>query len=35
MKGWLFVDAPAIAPPARLKAWLEIFRAFAATLPRK
>jgi len=35
MKGWLLVDAPAIAPPARLKAWLEIFRAFAATLPRK
>ena len=35
MKGWLLVDAPAIAPPARLKAWLEISRAFVATLPRK
>ena len=35
MKGWLLVDAPAIAPPARLKAWLEISPAFVATLPRK
>jgi hypothetical protein len=35
MKGWLLVDAPAIAMPARLKAWLEISRAFVATLPRK
>ena len=35
MKGWLLVDAPAIAPPARLKARLEIFRVFVATLPRK
>jgi hypothetical protein len=35
MKGWLLVDAPAIATPARLKAWLEISRAFVATLRRK
>ena len=35
MKGWLLVDAPAIATPARLTGWLETARAFVATLPRK
>lgn len=35
MKGWLLVDAPAIATPARLKAWLGVARDFVATLPKK
>jgi hypothetical protein len=35
LKGWLLVDAPAIATPAALKSWLETARAFVATLPRK
>ncbi len=35
MKGWLLVDAPAIATPAGLKAWLGVARDFVATLPPK
>lgn len=35
MRGWLLVDAPAIAAPARLKHWLGVARDFATTLPRK
>ena len=35
MKGWLLVDAPAIATPAKLKNWLGIARQFAGTLPKK
>jgi hypothetical protein len=35
MKGWLLVDAPAIATPGRLKTWLEIGRSFVSTLPPK
>ena len=35
MKGWLLMDPPAIATPARLKTWLKVSRSFVATLPRK
>lgn len=35
MKGWLLVDAPAIATPVTLKVWLEIARSIVTTLPRK
>lgn len=35
MKGWLLVDAPAVATPATLQSWLETARAFVSTLPRK
>jgi hypothetical protein len=35
MKGWLLVNAPAIATPATLKSWLETARVFVSTLPHK
>lgn len=35
MKGWLLVDAPAIATAAGLRRWLEVARTFAGTLPKK
>ena len=35
MKGWLLVDAPAIATPATLRGWLETARVFVGTLPKK
>lgn len=35
MKGWLLVDAPAIATASGLNKWLETSRQFAATLPKK
>jgi TfoX/Sxy family transcriptional regulator of competence genes len=35
MKGWLLVDAEAVAEEPELKAWVDRSRAFARTLPAK
>jgi hypothetical protein len=35
MKGWLLVDAEAIATEKGLGKWLEVSRRFVATLPKK
>ena len=35
MKGWVLVEAEAIAEEPELKAWVERSRAFVRTLPAK